>query len=265
MGGGENNSLHEKTKKSGIVQTKSFKLHYFPNIPVKTFESHKSTTLVDDEIKQGQLPTEGKENGFLADGEKRKNSVSESIDYTARKRIYEEGFGAGEKEGYEKGLSEGEKAGMVLARKEIAQVIKSLKYELENLSDIKNKICKQAEEEVVSLAFAVAEKIISHELAVNEETVLTVVKDALDRVVDYERIMIKVNPVDLNLLEKSIAGLTNHTTKNENITLEGEDSIQSGGCIIETNFGNIDARIGRQLKVIEAAFESEFKKIRIKG
>ncbi|MCK5205137.1 MAG: hypothetical protein KAR15_14740 [Desulfobacterales bacterium] len=39
---------------------------------------------------------------------------------------------------------------------------------------------------------------------------------------------------------------------------EAEDSIQSGGCLIETDMGDIDARIEKQFQAIEESFQIEF-------
>jgi len=39
--------------------------------------------------------------------------------------------------------------------------------------------------------------------------------------------------------------------KLENITIEEDSRVDPGGCVIETSFGDIDARIATQLSVIE--------------
>jgi len=46
----------------------------------------------------------------------------------------------------------------------------------------------------------------------------------------------------------------------ENITFEEDETISDGGCVIETDFGNIDARIERQFQVVEEAFKSEIQR-----
>ena len=40
----------------------------------------------------------------------------------------------------------------------------------------------------------------------------------------------------------------------DNVSLEAADNIQSGGCIIETNMGEIDARIENQIHAVEESF-----------
>jgi flagellar assembly protein FliH len=45
-----------------------------------------------------------------------------------------------------------------------------------------------------------------------------------------------------------------------NVTFEGEESIQSGGCIIETELGEIDARIEKQLEAVKESFLGNMEK-----
>ncbi len=47
----------------------------------------------------------------------------------------------------------------------------------------------------------------------------------------------------------------------EGVIFEGDESITNGGCFIETNFGDIDARIEKQLHAVEEAFKSELRKL----
>jgi flagellar biosynthesis/type III secretory pathway protein FliH len=52
----------------------------------------------------------------------------------------------------------------------------------------------------------------------------------------------------------------NHFLENiDDVHLEAEDSIQSGGCLIETDRGDIDARIEKQFEAIEEAFQTQFE------
>ena len=44
----------------------------------------------------------------------------------------------------------------------------------------------------------------------------------------------------------------------KNISFEPDDTILSGGCVIETDFGDIDARIENQMAIVEKALRSHF-------
>jgi flagellar assembly protein FliH len=45
-----------------------------------------------------------------------------------------------------------------------------------------------------------------------------------------------------------------------NVTFKGEKAIQSGGCMIETELGEIDARIEKQLEAIKESFLNNMEK-----
>ncbi len=46
----------------------------------------------------------------------------------------------------------------------------------------------------------------------------------------------------------------------DHVTLEAAENIQSGGCIIETDLGEIDARIEKQLQAVEESFRTAVEK-----
>jgi len=51
-----------------------------------------------------------------------------------------------------------------------------------------------------------------------------------------------------------------HVEKLENVHFEADAAITTGGCVVETNFGTVDARIESQLDQIDAAFADELEK-----
>jgi len=113
---------------------------------------------------------------------------------------------------------------------------------------------------VVELALAIAQKVICREISTDRETVVHVAKKALATVDDPGRIKIKLNPSDLQFINETKYQLSNLTANVNHVAFEAEESIQSGGCIIETELGEIDARIEKQLQAIEESFRSAMAK-----
>ncbi|MBN2467887.1 MAG: flagellar assembly protein FliH [Deltaproteobacteria bacterium] len=149
---------------------------------------------------------------------------------------------------------------MVGKEKVLEPILDDLRRVLVDLSQFKRKLSAHAEEETVMLALAIARKIIGHEVGTNRELLLHVIREASKKIVDTEKIRIKVNPSDLALINETKFRVSNLVEHCENITVEGDDAITNGGCIIETNFGDIDARIEKQLEEIELLFKSELRK-----
>jgi flagellar biosynthesis/type III secretory pathway protein FliH len=161
---------------------------------------------------------------------------------------------------YDQGFVEGEKAGIEEAKRKAEPVIKNFEEALNTLEEIKKTIYQNAEKETIKLAIAIAKKIISCEISTNKEIVVNVVRRALQQIPDKEKIKIRVNPDDLDIVLGDKEKLENVLRKfKESIFLEDEN-ISNGGCIIETNSGDFDARIEKQIEIIENVFENEFNK-----
>jgi len=139
-------------------------------------------------------------------------------------------------------------------------VLNNFRQAFLELEKMRKEIYLHAEKKTVNLALAIAKKVVCHEIATNKEVVLNVVKEAVKKVVDHGRIIIKINPSDLQFIKNSDHGFLNFVDNIKNITFEEEETISDGGCVIETDFGNIDARIERQFQVVEEAFKSEIQR-----
>jgi flagellar biosynthesis/type III secretory pathway protein FliH len=133
------------------------------------------------------------------------------------------------------------------------------------LARVKKEIRACAEKEAVDLALAVAKKIVCQEISANNQIVLNVVKEALKKVEYKEEIIIKINPVDLKVIEKCRADTPALFKDIGNVVFKGDPSLSNGGCVIETKLGVVDARIERQLMAVEEAFRSELSAIPAAG
>ena len=65
-----------------------------------------------------------------------------------------------------------------------------------------------------------------------------------------------MSPTDLQFIKETRTQLSNMIENIEHVTLEAAENIQSGGCIVETDLGEIDARIEKQLQIVEESFRT---------
>jgi flagellar biosynthesis/type III secretory pathway protein FliH len=107
---------------------------------------------------------------------------------------------------------------------------------------------RAAERSAVELALAIAEKIVGGTVSARPETVLDVVGGALLRTAARHRLVIEVNPEDLELVSESAEGLVARLGGVQRLDVVAERRIERGGCIVRTEEGEIDARIGSQLE-----------------
>lgn len=156
-----------------------------------------------------------------------------------------------EREAYEKGLGEGKRIAMEEGRRAVAPLIETVKNILTEVSGLKENIYKTIEAEMLELIFAISEKVIHREIATDKEVVLNTIRAAVAGITGKEEISIKVNPEDLEAARKIKADIIGSINGLRNVTIDGDPSIDRGGCTVETNFGSIDARIEQQIEEIK--------------
>lgn len=183
----------------------------------------------------------------------RKGSISTA---QLNEQAYRRGFADGRK----KGMIDGENTWHALGEKKIKPLLISLQEALLKINNIRNETYRQIEKEVVELALAIARQVICQEITIDREIVVCVAREALAKVEDPGRVKIKMSPSDLQFINETQSQLSNLIENIDNLTLEATESIQSGGCIIETDFGEIDARIEKQLQAVEESFRTALEK-----
>ncbi len=173
------------------------------------------------------------------------------------------------KEAYLKGLEDGIEKGRIEAEKKAQQQIEMIKEEYEKekrqiISDTVSKLTKIAEQisslreeiinktdkDILRIALMIAKKVIKVEVSQNTEVLLNNIKEAINNAVEKDKVIVKLHPKDYERL-KNMEGLKELLEVDE-LVLQKDDSIAiEGGCIVETKFSEIDARIETQLEAIE--------------
>ncbi|MFO7707980.1 MAG: FliH/SctL family protein [Desulfobacterales bacterium] len=176
-------------------------------------------------------------------------------------QAYCRGFDDGARSGY----AQGEKAGSEAVRQRLEHGLNTCDAMLQELENLRRKFQAEIETELVQLALAVARKIVNRELGIAPETVTATVRQALDRVEHADRITIRLNPEDLKLLSEISPTLMAGRPDAGRAVLEADEGMTRGGCLIETDSGEVDARIERQFQVIEEAFRAELEGGRTPG
>ena len=161
-----------------------------------------------------------------------------------------------EKAAYENGFRQGEKAGLEIAEKKAEVLMRRYADAIEEIGRLKPALYQQAEREVVKLAVEVAKKIVHREVQVDQEIVQTLVKVALSHVAVKTAVTVHLHPTDYNFVLDQRAASNRGGENDREIVLLADKSIERGGCLIETECGDIDARIEEEFREVERAFFS---------
>jgi flagellar assembly protein FliH len=149
------------------------------------------------------------------------------------------------------GEAEGRKAGMEKVRREMAANLAEAARILAVAEEERQFRILSSETELLKLAEGIASKILHAELTVNPDARLEIVKAALSKYTEASRYLVRMNPADLEeLTVEIIPELQSVFGEPKSIAVEAEPALARGECIIETEHGNIDARVRTQMELI---------------
>lgn len=161
---------------------------------------------------------------------------------------------------YEHGYAEGQKSAQEKLEKEYSEkLLKKFNDVQKILSELDLKMISYSdnfEKVVINLALLIAEKLVRREL-VQKNIIPEVLQESLKRVLGANRIVVKVNPVDLEILNNDSNQLLGDDSFAK-IKFEPDSKIEQGGCLVETEIGNVDARVSSQLNEVKKQLEAIF-------
>ena len=137
-----------------------------------------------------------------------------------------------------------------------ACILERFSEAIKHLEEERDALYERAADETVKLALAISEKVINHEVRVNPDMVLNIVRKAMQKIKDSQPIRIRINPDDLEVLKQADPDMSYLDTSSEGFVFQADTAMGRGDCLVETRQGNIDAGIRNQLAVIEEAFAS---------
>jgi type III secretion system HrpE/YscL family protein len=111
---------------------------------------------------------------------------------------------------------------------------------------------EQAETELTLLAVRIAEKLVGEQLRIHPETVTQIVTQCLRTCTSAQRIVMHLNPDDLPLVERELPTLR-ALVETELLVPQADPFISRGGCLLETELGQIDGRLETQLQALQEA------------
>jgi len=165
--------------------------------------------------------------------------------------------------GKQEGFKEGEKQGQGTAEKKFNAEVAKLKEQtakyFKQVEQSKDEMIRGLEHILLKFCMELTKKIVANEAVTNPELVLSVIKKSLSMIADRDNILIRVAPGDLETASGAKDFLSTVTERLENVRFEVDDRIQKGGCIIESNSGMVDARLGVQLDEIEQLIEKAWE------
>lgn len=162
---------------------------------------------------------------------------------------------------YQLGMIEGSEKAYESRKKDFEERIFQLDTVLRNFEDLTQNLVERHEKVLVKMIYLIAEKIAMREIALNPDSVMNVIKKMTENLQLDEQVTIRVSLDDMMFIQGTKEKIKKETNKEmelfQRVKLDIADDLQNGGCIIETNFGTIDATLKERVERVWQAIESK--------
>lgn len=186
-------------------------------------------------------------NEIIANAKLEANVIIESaiVDAQRERKIeLQKGYDAGFNKGFIEGKSETE---------DLAQQALEIKQDLEEEKEF---LLQKFKSHIPDLIIQGIKKIIGMELKTDKEIIVTMVSNALKRV-NSNSAIIKLSEDDFEMVFENKDIISSQNRNVSDFEIKKDMSICSGDCIIETQYGEIDASIGVQLDNLSKALSKD--------
>jgi flagellar assembly protein FliH len=121
-----------------------------------------------------------------------------------------------------------------------------LAHAVKQLADLRPRLCKEGEADLLRLAMAIAQRILHRQLTIDPTALEALVRVSLDRLGRQEQIRVRICQSLSDPVRSILAKLTSRP-----IEVVADANLEAGSLIFETSRGQLDASINSQLDEIE--------------
>jgi flagellar assembly protein FliH len=152
-------------------------------------------------------------------------------------------------EGYDEGYQKGMQDGQAEARRVVADLERAIRETVGQ----REALLEEARRNVLDLAVKIARKVTFDAVEADPDLTAKMISAVIDSLIDRSRLIIKVNPDFLPVMEQHMNRFLESSTSIKDLKFEADPRVRHGGCFIETPSGDIDARLESQFEVVEEA------------
>lgn len=109
----------------------------------------------------------------------------------------------------------------------------------------------QAERQAVALALRIAERVLGRDLERDPALLADLCATALQQARSAQAVVLRVHPLSAAVLRAEQPRLHALLGRSVDVVLKEDPAVQPAGCIIQTEFGTLDAQLSTQLRMLE--------------
>lgn len=166
------------------------------------------------------------------------------------------------KEAYDLGLLEGRKSAFETNSAEIAERLAALDQLSLSIEGMKKELFTYNESHLIQLCFHMAERLAAHQIEINQESSVEILRQAVEIAQTEEEIIARVAPQHLEFFESLKSENTRQFEFMKKLKLEADPSITGGGCILQTNYGEIDSRLEQRVEQLWESLKENLVRVK---
>lgn len=114
----------------------------------------------------------------------------------------------------------------------------------------RGEMLKAAQPQILELALKVAEKIVGRDLERDPELLIDMCASAIENVRNARQMVVRVHPKAASVLREKKAELLQSIGRSVDLAIKEDGDVEPLGCVIQTEFGTIDAQLTTQLQML---------------
>lgn len=155
---------------------------------------------------------------------------------------YSEAFSLGQEEGKQEAFSS--------IRQEMTEKLIEIDNLIIGINKIKLELLNQNEAYIIKLIYHFASKLAHFELKSDHNTIVNLLRETVSLSQGDENVVVRVAPDQFEFIES----LKKHTERDfeflKKIRFESDEKVSTGGCIVETNYGQVDAQLEQRTQIL---------------
>lgn len=172
------------------------------------------------------------------------NELSEKT----REEAFAQGHAEGMKKGHEEALAE--------FQTESAKRLEQLDALIAAMDGAKGELFEANREFLMNVVYRISKAVLLKEIATDREYLLRLSRELIERSGLRDNLTLKIHPSDAESVEMLKQGLLQSFSSLRNLTIELSDHVSAGGCILETEWGAVDASLETQLSQVLSTLDA---------
>lgn len=158
-----------------------------------------------------------------------------------------------EMEAYNQGMAKGQEEGRKIVTKKLEPLFDTLKHAIDELAEMRLSILDNHHKQILEMIFLITEKILHRSIQLSPDILMDTVRAASRHLMETDEIHLRLHPSDFEYIREIETILSKKLSGKKVFHIVEDSTLERGGVVIETEFGEIDAAIRSQIERVREA------------